>query len=305
MIDLDLYRVFYTVAKCGSLTKASEELYISQPAVSQAIKHLETQLGGKLFNRVSRGMELTETGGRQIFEIVERAIKLLDSAESKFKESKNIATGVLRISAADTVVTHFLMRYIKRYHELYPNVVITFKDCTTKETLERIKADKADIGLVNLPINDDEVLLTGQTGVIEDIFVASEKYSNLFDTIMDLRDLPDYPILMLDNTTSTTKEIIGFLDKHGITITPEFEVASVELIIEMAKNGMGIACVPRRYVLDELSRKELYEIKVSPNLPTRATGVVLNKDSSMHSFAVKEFIKILDVDQYNLVEKSK
>ena len=299
MINLDLYRVFYTVAKCGSLTKASEELYISQPAVSQAIKHLEKQLGGKLFNRVSRGMELTETGGRQIFELVERAIKLLDSAESKFKESKNIATGVLRISAADTVVTHFLMRYIKKYHELYPNVVITFKDCTSKETLERIKTDKADIGLVSLPIYDEDVLLTGQTGIIEDIFVASDKFSDLFDSLLDLRDLPDYPIIMLDNTTSTTKEINSFLDMHGINLTPEFEAGSIELVIEMAKNGMGIACVPRRYVLEELARKELYEIKVIPTLPTRATGVVLNKDVSTHTFALKEFVKILDVDQYN------
>ena len=87
----------------------------------------ETQLGGKLFNRVSRGMELTETGGRQIYEIVERAIKLLDSAELKFRESKNIATGVLRISAADTVVTHFLMRYIKKYHELYADALTKYK----------------------------------------------------------------------------------------------------------------------------------------------------------------------------------
>ena len=299
MINLDLYRVFYTVAKCGSLTKASEELYISQPAVSQSIKNLESQLGGKLFNRVSRGMELSETGGRQIFEIVERAIKLLDSAESKFKESKNIATGVLRISAADTYVKHFLMRYIKKYHELYPNVVITFKDGTTKETLDRIKSHKADIGLVNLPINDEDVLLTGQTGIIEDIFVASDKFAELFDSIIDLRDLPDYPIIMLDSTTSTNKEIMGFLEKHGITISPEFEAASVEVVIEMAKNGMGIACVPRRYVLEELAKKELYEIKVSPQLPTRATGVVLNKDAASHSFALKEFVKILDVDQYN------
>ena len=303
MINLDLYRVFYTVAKCGSLTKASEELYISQPAVSQAIKNLENQLGGKLFNRVSRGMELTETGGRQIFEIVERAVKLLDSAESKFKESKNIATGVLRISAGDIYVKHFLMRYIKKFHELYPNVVITFKDSTTKETLERIKTQKADVGLVNLPIHDDDVLLTGQTGVIEDIFVATDKFSELFDTIIDLRDLPDYPIIMLDSTTSTTKEITLFLDKHGITLTPELEAASIELVIEMAKNGMGIACVPRRYVLEELARKELYEIKVTPSLPTRASGVVLNKDESLHSFALKEFIKILDVDQYNQGQK--
>jgi DNA-binding transcriptional LysR family regulator len=73
MIDLDLYRVFYTVAKCGSLTKASEELYISQPGVSQAIKHLEKQLGGKLFTRTHRGMELTEGGGKQIFEKVEKS----------------------------------------------------------------------------------------------------------------------------------------------------------------------------------------------------------------------------------------
>ena len=79
MVDLDLYRVFYTVAKCGSLTKAAEELYISQPAVSQAVKQLEAQLGGKLFNRVSRGMELTETGGKQMFEIVEQALNMLDT----------------------------------------------------------------------------------------------------------------------------------------------------------------------------------------------------------------------------------
>ena len=299
MINLDLYRVFYTVAKCGSLTKASEELYISQPAVSQSIKNLESQLGGKLFNRVSRGMELTETGGRQIFEIVERAIKLLDSAELKFKESKNIATGVLKISAGDTYVKHFLLRYIKKFHELYPNVVITFKDANTKETLDRIKSHKADIGLVNLPIYDDDVLLTGQTGVIEDIFVATEKFAELFDSIVDLRDLPDYPIIMLDANTSSNKEIMSFFGKHGITITPEFEAGSIELVIEMAKNGMGIACVPRRYVLEELAKKELYEIKVSPALPTRATGVVLNKDVASHSFALKEFIKILDVDQYN------
>jgi DNA-binding transcriptional LysR family regulator len=145
MVDLNLYNIFYTVAKCQSLTKAAEELYLSQPAVSQAIKRLESQLGGKLFNRVSRGMELTETGGKQFFDLVEKAIKLLDTAEAEFKESKNIATGTLRISASDTVITHYLMRYIKKFHELYPNVVITFKDGTTKETFFAIGGEGATI----------------------------------------------------------------------------------------------------------------------------------------------------------------
>ncbi len=294
MVDLDLYRVFYTVAKVGSLTKAAEELYISQPAVSQAIKQLETQLGGKLFNRVSRGMELTDSGGKQIFDIVEKAIKMLDGAEDKFKELKNIATGSLTISAASTTVTHFLMPYIKKYHDLYPNVNISFKDSTTKEALDFVKSGKADVGFVNLPIYDKDVMLTGQTGMLEDIFVASDKYANLFDKTIDLKDIPNYPILMLDSSTTTTKEIINFLESLNITIVPEFEAGSVELLIEMAKNGLGIACIPRRFILDPLAKKELHEIKVSPSLPLRATGVILNKDVSIRTFAVKEFIRLLD-----------
>lgn len=81
MVNLDLYRVFYTVAKRGSLTKAAEELYISQPAVSQAVKQLENQLGVNLFNRTHRGMELSEKGGKRIIEKVEHALLLLEEAE--------------------------------------------------------------------------------------------------------------------------------------------------------------------------------------------------------------------------------
>ena len=298
MVDLDLYRVFYTVAKCGSLTKAAEELYISQPAVSQAIKQLETQLGGKLFNRVSRGMELTETGGVQMLAIVEQALKMLDGAEDRFKAIRNIATGTLRISASDTNITHFLMRYIKKYHELYPNVSIVLKNSTSKETIELIKQNKADVGLINLPVFDKDILLTGQTGEVEDIFVACDKYVDLFNKTIDLKDLSNYPILMLDNNTATSKEIYNFLDSINIKITPEFEVGSVEMLVEMAKNGLGIACIPRRYILDELKRQELFEIKTSPRLPLRMTGVVVSKEGAEHSFALKEFIRILDDDQY-------
>ena len=164
-----------------------------------------------------------------------------------------------------------------------------------------IKSNKADIGMVNLPIYDKDVIMTGQTGIIEDIFVASDKYKELFDKNLSLRDLPDYPVLMLDGTTSTTKEINDFFDSMSIKIVPEFEAGSIELLIEMAKNGLGIACVPRRYVLDELAKKELREVKVTPSLPLRATGVIIRGEIEEHSFAVKEFIKVLDDDQYNEV----
>ena len=93
MVNLDLYRVFYTVAKSGSLTKAAEELYISQPAVSRSIKQLETQLGVSLFTRTHRGMKLSPQGGELIFDEVERALTLLVDAENRIAARKTTATG--------------------------------------------------------------------------------------------------------------------------------------------------------------------------------------------------------------------
>ena len=107
MVNLDLYRVFYTVAKSGSLTKAAEELYISQPAVSRSIKQLETQLGITLFTRTHRGMQLSANGGELIFNEVEKALNLLSDAENRIAEMKTSATGTIRIGASDTIFEYF------------------------------------------------------------------------------------------------------------------------------------------------------------------------------------------------------
>lgn len=299
MVNLDLYRVFYTVAKCGSLTKAAEELFISQPAVSQAIKQLEQQLGGKLFNRVSRGMELTETGGKQMFAIVSEVIERLDKAEKEFSVLKNNATGSIRISAEDNVTTYFLMKYIIEYHEMYPNVVMTFTNASTKQSIDLIKSNKADIAFVDLPVQDNSVYFTGQTGKIHDIFAANKNYSHLFNRQLDITAISNYPVLMLDASTTTRQEIDSFLSDLNIKIQPEFEVGSVDLMVKMAKRGLGIACIPREYIKDELEKGELFELNVAPLFPVRANGVIVNKNRNF-SFAVSEFLKLLN--KYEKVE---
>ncbi len=293
MINLELFRVFYIVAKCGSLTKAADELCISQPAVSQSIKQLETQLGGKLFNRVSRGMELTENGGKQIFEYVEKAMDFLGKAEDKFFELKKVATGNLRISAPDTVITHILMKYITEFHQKYPNVNVTFLNSTSKNTIEAVKNNKADIGFVNLPIDNEGIVFMGQMGRLHDIFVANSKYKELLGKKVSLSALSNYPLLMLEQNTSTRQEFINFTSSLNIELVPEFELASLELCVQMAKNGLGIACVSREFVLDELSSGELFELDVIPELPVRAIGVILSKDKEK-SFALSEFLKLLN-----------
>ena len=292
MVNLDLYRVFYTVAKCGSLTKAAEELYISQPAVSQAIKQLESQLGGKLFNRTHKGMELSETGGKQIFPIVEQALKLLTEAESKYSELKNTATGVVRICASDTVSTHFLLKYIKEYHQKYPDVNLILQNGTSAETIELLKSKKGDIGFVNLPIDDKDINLSNTVMQLHDTFVASDCFSELMGEVIDLKRLQDYPLLMLELSTATRQAIVSFAHSHGIHLHPEIELASLELMTELAKNGIGIACIPREFVRHELESGALKEIKTNPSLPTRAIGLALPKDAEL-TFAVKEFLALI------------
>lgn len=293
MVNLELYKVFYTVAKCGSLTKAAEELYISQPAVSQAIKQLENQLGGQLFNRTHKGMELTETGGKQIFDTVEKALKLFDEAEKKYLELKDTATGVIRICASDTVSTHFLLPYIKEYHEKYPEVNLILENGTSQETIELLKNNKGDVGFVNLPVDDRDINLVDTVMHLHDTFVASDKFSDLKNKTVDLRHLQDYPLLMLELSSATRQAIVSFAHSQGVHLHPEIELSSLELMTSFAKSGIGIACIPREFVKHELlEEKSLFEIKTEPTLPTRAIGLAVPKDVEL-TFAVKEFVNMI------------
>ncbi len=298
MVNLELYRFFYTVAKCGSLTKAAEELYISQPAVSQAVKQLETQLGGQLFNRTHKGMDLSETGGKQIFALVEQALKLLDEAENKFSELKDTATGIVRICASDTVASHFLLPYIKEYHEKYPSVNLVLQNGTSNETIDLLKNKKGDIGFVNLPVDDSGIVLSDTVMQLHDTFVASDKFSELFDKEIDLAKLQDYPLLMLELSTATRQAIVSFAHSHGMHLHPEVELGSLELMTELAKNGIGIACIPREFVKHELEAGTLREIVTNPALPSRAIGLALPKGENM-TFAVREFLKLISDGKEN------
>ena len=294
MVNLELYRVFYTVAKCGSLTRAADELFISQPAVSQAIKQLEGQLGTPLFNRTHRGMELSDRGGKQIFDIVARALAELDEAENKLKEINSTATGTIRISASDTIFSYVVIDKIAEYHEKFPDVKINLINCITTETLDLLKNNKCDIAFLNLPVDDKDINLTSVIMPLHDTFVANKNYAALAEDVQPLKSMHDYPLLMLDQNTVTRKAIINFSHSIGVHLHPEIECGSLELMIQLAKNGVGIACVPKEYVRRELGEdKTLFEIKTEPQLPARSVGIAFPKGQPV-SFACREFFKMFN-----------
>ena len=292
MVNLELYRVFYTVAKCGSLTKAAEELYISQPAVSQSIKQLESQLGVRLFNRTHKGMELSAQGGKMIFAEVEQALSLLNSAENRMEEMRESAAGLIRIGASDTIFEYFLADKIVDFHEKFPTVKIELLADFTPDTIEKLKANRCDVAFVNLPIDvDEELTLQGNCMRLNDIFIAGEKYKDLIsEGAISLSDLNKYPLIMMDKNTVARRALDNFLGAHGVALQPSIEVGSWDLMKRLVSRGMGIGVIPKQYAKRELQSGELFEVRTDPLLPVRSIGVLLSKNQPV-SYALHSFIE--------------
>ncbi len=291
MVNLDLYRVFYTVAKCGSLTRAAEELYISQPAVSQSIKQLENQLGVSLFNRTHRGMELSAQGGKLIFKEVESALKLLYAAENRIEEMKSSATGTIRIGASDTIFEYFLADKIVDYHERFPAVKIELLADFTPETIEKLKADRCDVAFVNLPIEiDGELTLDESSARLNDIFIVGEKLKELAKAPLSLEKLKDYPLIFMNKNTVARRTLDNFFSSVGLEAAPSIEVGSWDLMKRLAARGMGVGVIPKQYAARELEEGALFEVKTDPSLPVRSVGMLLPKDKPA-SYALHSFIE--------------
>ena len=296
MANLELYRVFYTVAKCGSLTKAAEELYISQPAVSQSVKQLENQLGISLFNRTHRGMELSAQGGKLIFSRVEQALRLIEEAENMIEQLNTSATGTIRIGASDMIFEYFLADKIVEYHEKFPAVKIELVSDLTHKTLEALKTNKCDVGFINLPIpSDPELTVYGNCMRLTDVFVTNEQHIELTKGVIPLSKLQEYPLILMDPNTIARKSMTVFLENNGIELKPSIEISSWDLMKRLVIRGMGVGCIPREYALHRLADKSMYEIKTDPALPARSIGMALPKNAQI-PYALRAFIDLFDLD---------
>ena len=292
MVNLELYRVFYTVAKCGSLTKAAQELYISQPAVSQAIRQLENQLGTTLFKRVHKGMELTKQGGELVFEDVSRALQLLDGVESRLSELKKSAKGTLRIGASETIFQYILADKLVKYHALYPDVKFELLSDVSPITIEQLKTDRCDVGFLNFPIPEDEGIVVRQTiTLLNDVFIGGKGFERFRGRQVPLWELQKEPLLLMEPHTVARSAVDHFCTSLGIRFRPAIEVDSWGFMKKLVAEGMGIGCIPREYMQPEAGDGSIFEIEVSPTMPSRSVGVALPKNTSI-SYALRAFLEL-------------
>lgn len=294
MVNLELYRAFYSVAKTGSLTAAARELFVSQPALSQSVMALEQQLGGQLFIRTQKGMTLTPEG-QDIFPYVEQALHTFLSAENYFLQLKHLAAGSIRIGASDTLCRHFLLRHIADFHSRYPNVNIEVTNRTTMQTLALLRSGKVDVAFVNLPLMDNGGECEQEFSVhrlmpLHDCLAGSGKYYGVhIDSPEDLKNLP---LIMMETASNTRCHFDMFMEKQGVVIKPEIELGSFDLVVEFAKAGLGVGCVTREFITGELENETLFELETGFGFPERAIGGITRKDLSP-TYAALKFMEII------------
>ena len=296
LINLELYRVFYVVAKTGSLTKAKKELFISQPAISQAIKQLETQLGGRLFIRTSKGMELTSEG-KMMFEYVEQAYGLITMAEHKFSQMKGIAFGEISIGASDTLSKFFLINHIRRFREKYQDINIRITNRTTDENIALLKAGKIDMAIINYnqSISEPTVEFTPCASVGE-CFVANRDWMARLPHPLSAEELCNYPLIMLERKSGTRREIENAIIAAGGTVHPTLELCSVDMIVECAKIGMGIGLVTKEFVAEDLAKGVLCEVPICFSLPRRNITIATMRGAPLNFAATKFMEAIIKTD---------
>ncbi|RUT47234.1 LysR family transcriptional regulator [Paenibacillus anaericanus] len=288
---LDLYKVFCKVGKSESFSKAARDLYMTQPAVSQAIMQLERELDIRLFNRTPKGVSLTNEG-KLLFEYVNSAINLIDVGEEKILEFKNLTVGELKIGVGDTISRYFLLPYLEAFHNKYPNIKFKIINGTTLELCSILKSGEVDIAICNFPIADSTLELRPCID-IHDIFVCGEKYKDIVSGPVSLDQVVQLPLIFLEKKSNSRRYVEDYMMSKGIKISPEFELGSHDLLLEFAKINLGIACVTKEFSQEYLNKGMLYEVQLNEEIPRRSIGVCFLKSVPL-SLASTKFVEIIE-----------
>lgn len=287
--NLSSYWIFYTVANAGNISKAAKELYISQPAISKSIQKLEESLGCKLFSRSSRGVLLTDEG-QLLYNHVKEAFETLTTGEDKLKRSIALGVGHITIGVSSTLCKYILLPYLKEFIRRNPHVTISIKCQSTNETLRLLEDNKIDIGLIGKH-NILKNITFHKVQDIEDTFVASPDYLGNLQKRGISQDeiLQNCTLILLDKNNITRQYIDEYFQSNHLMVADSIDVSNMDLLIDFAKIGVGVACVIRNFVTEEIAQNSLREIPLNIPIPRREVGFAF-KENTKPSTSLQAFI---------------
>lgn len=290
-INMELYKIFYIVAKNGSISAAANILFISQPAITFQIKKLEEQLDVSLFTRTKHGVILTEEG-KILFNYVKDGIENIINGENAITNLKNLDSGTIRIGVSTTICRYILMPHLEEFHKKYPKIDIQINNNLSNNLLKELRNGNLDILIMFLPENDNKDLILRPITDVQDIFVGNKKYYDLTKGKLNLKNLESYPLILPSSSSNSRIHLNKYLKENKCDITPKLEVVSYNLIIDLIKAGFGIGYTTKEFISDELNNKSLYEIKIDNNISKR-TIVIATIDKKEPNYSSKKLIEMI------------
>jgi DNA-binding transcriptional LysR family regulator len=286
-ITLRQLEVFAEVLKSGSTTQASQMLSLSQSAVSAALTDLEGQLGVQLFDRVGKRLVVNEHG-RLLYP---RALATLEQAteiEQLFREDN----GAIRVYASSTIGNYILPEIIARYRRDFPSLPLELSVGNSQDVITAVSDFRVDIGLIEGPCHAAEII--AEPWLEDELVVFAAPGSALLTGEVTLVRLAEAPWILRERG-SGTREIVDYL---LLSHLPEFhlgmELGNSEAIKHAVRHGLGISCLSRRVIAEQLDSGTLVELPVPLPRLTRKLWRIHHRQKHL-SNALQRFLRYCDI----------
>jgi len=290
-INLELYKIFYEVGKQKNITKASNNLFISQPAITQQIQKLERELECKLFYRTKYGVEFTAEGER-IYSDIGESMKLLESIPDNIDKLNNVIHNLNFASSfgsARMMITPKIPKILKEY----PDINIKVEKYNNDGIINALLNNYADIAIINDNTLNTENILYFQSIVVERVFVSSKKYLQKNKiTKITKNNLSTFPFIATGKTSATRIILENYLAENCLSLTPKLDIDSFEMSLDLILNDLGIALFNKPYIKKYLENGELVELKSDIKFPSKTLYVAINK-KNMNNAYIKNIVDIL------------
>ncbi|MHB8453481.1 MAG: LysR family transcriptional regulator [Acidiferrobacterales bacterium] len=291
-ITLRQMKVFESVARNLSYTRAADELFLSQPAVSMQVRQLERQLGVSLFERLGKRIHLTEAG-REVYQYSRSIAQQLDEMETLLADLKGLSGGKLRISVASTA-NYFVPNLLAAFHQRHPGVTVSL-DVTNRESLLRQLADNT-VDLVIMGQPPPELDVEAQSFMENPlIIVAPPGHPLAHQKKIPLTRLQEETFLVREPGSGTRMAMERFFAERGIRIKTGMEVGSNEAIKQSVQAGLGLGLLSRATIDQELALKRLVILYVA-EFPIMRHWYIVHRRGKRLSAAAEAFMRFLRND---------
>jgi LysR family transcriptional regulator, cys regulon transcriptional activator len=286
-------RAFYQVVRCGSISKAAEKLFLSQPSVSLQIQALERELAVTLFERRGPHLKLTPEG-EALYKLSEPLVEGIDKLQENFSaQFGKLESGELNIGAGESTILYILPEPVRRFVQAYPRVQLKMHNVTGRDGLKMLRADEIDFAvgsMLDVPedieytpiVTFDPVLITPLDHPLALKSRAGEEVS--------LEDVSHYGLILPPSHLSTWRIVKYVFQQHNLTFTVTLEAGGWEVIKKYVELGMGISIVTDICLT---GTEKLACIPLTRYFPQRGYGLVLRKGRFLSPQA-RRFIELME-----------